>query len=151
MDEKSLFTKFWTNESKTTLKVLARIPEGSDLPSGSEVAHRAGDRVADRLRGEDDHRGARNGQGGMGAAADAGDDEGSASTRMRSRAPTMPQRWKALPAARWDGTLEFFGNQRPGVAHGLEFSLRHRSPSRADHDLPSADGIDGAADLRTER
>ena len=30
MDEKSLFTKFWTDESKTTRKVLARIPEGSD-------------------------------------------------------------------------------------------------------------------------
>ena len=30
MDEKSLFTKFWSNESKTTSKVLSRIPEGSD-------------------------------------------------------------------------------------------------------------------------
>ena len=30
MDEKTLFTNFWTNESKTTSKVLARIPEGSD-------------------------------------------------------------------------------------------------------------------------
>ena len=30
MDEKSLFTRFWTDESKTTLRVLARIPEGSD-------------------------------------------------------------------------------------------------------------------------
>ena len=29
MDEKSLFTKFWTDESKTTSKVLSRIPEGS--------------------------------------------------------------------------------------------------------------------------
>ena len=29
MDEKSLFTDFWTNESKTTIKVLGRIPEGS--------------------------------------------------------------------------------------------------------------------------
>ena len=29
MDEKSLFIKFWTNESKTTRNVLARIPEGS--------------------------------------------------------------------------------------------------------------------------
>jgi hypothetical protein len=28
MDEKSLFTKFWTDESKTTLRVLARIPVG---------------------------------------------------------------------------------------------------------------------------
>ena len=30
MNEKALFTKFWTDESRTTLKVLARIPEGSD-------------------------------------------------------------------------------------------------------------------------
>jgi hypothetical protein len=30
MDEKALFTKFWTNEAKTTLKVLSRIPDGSD-------------------------------------------------------------------------------------------------------------------------
>ena len=30
MDEKSRFTDFWTNESKTTRNVLARIPEGSD-------------------------------------------------------------------------------------------------------------------------
>ena len=30
MDEQSLFTKFWTDESKTTRTVLSRIPEGSD-------------------------------------------------------------------------------------------------------------------------
>src|SRR5262245_52261147 len=30
MDEKSLFTEFWTNETKATRNVLARIPEGSD-------------------------------------------------------------------------------------------------------------------------
>jgi hypothetical protein len=30
VDEKSLFAEFWSNESKTTSKVLARIPEGSD-------------------------------------------------------------------------------------------------------------------------
>jgi hypothetical protein len=29
VDEKTLFTNFWTNESKTTCSVLARIPEGS--------------------------------------------------------------------------------------------------------------------------
>ena len=29
MDERSLFTEFWTKESKTTRKVLERIPEGS--------------------------------------------------------------------------------------------------------------------------
>ena len=30
MDEKALFTKFWTEESKTTRNVLARIPESSE-------------------------------------------------------------------------------------------------------------------------
>jgi hypothetical protein len=30
VDEKALFTDFWTKESKTTSKVIARIPEGSD-------------------------------------------------------------------------------------------------------------------------
>jgi len=30
VNERSLFVKFWTNESTTTRKVLARIPEGSD-------------------------------------------------------------------------------------------------------------------------
>ena len=30
MDEKSLFTEFWTKEARTTSTVLARIPEGSD-------------------------------------------------------------------------------------------------------------------------
>ena len=29
MDEKALFTKFWTQESETTRNVLARIPESS--------------------------------------------------------------------------------------------------------------------------
>jgi hypothetical protein len=29
MDERALFTRFWENESKTTRKVIARIPEGS--------------------------------------------------------------------------------------------------------------------------
>ena len=38
MDEKALFTQFWNNESKTTSKVLARIPD----------ANRAGDRMANR-------------------------------------------------------------------------------------------------------
>ena len=30
MDEKALFTKFWTDETKTTSKVLARIPTDTE-------------------------------------------------------------------------------------------------------------------------
>ena len=29
MDERALFTRFWENESKTTRKVIGRIPEGA--------------------------------------------------------------------------------------------------------------------------
>ena len=31
------------------------------------------------------------------------------------------RRWKAPPAARWDGTLEFFGGQRPASAMAWSF------------------------------
>ena len=36
MDEKTLFTQFWTRESKTTRNVLSRIPEGSDYRPDSK-------------------------------------------------------------------------------------------------------------------
>ena len=41
MDEQALFTEFWTNESKTTRNVLARIPEGSSYrpDAKSRTAH----------------------------------------------------------------------------------------------------------------
>jgi uncharacterized damage-inducible protein DinB len=37
------------------------------------------------------------------------------------------RRWKALPAARWDGTLEFFGGQRPAspMAWSFLFDIVH--------------------------
>ena len=58
MEERALFTTLWENESKTTRKVIARIPKGSTTVP-SEVSHRERNRVADCLRREDDHRGRR--------------------------------------------------------------------------------------------
>jgi uncharacterized damage-inducible protein DinB len=39
----------------------------------------------------------------------------------------MAQRWKALPAGRWEGTLEFFGSQRPAspMAWSFLFDIVH--------------------------
>jgi len=34
---------------------------------------------------------------------------------------TMPQRWKALSPARWEGMLEFFGDQRPAAPMAWSF------------------------------
>lgn len=39
----------------------------------------------------------------------------------------MPQRWKAVPAARWVGTLDFFGKQQPTspMAWSFLFDIVH--------------------------
>jgi DinB family protein len=39
----------------------------------------------------------------------------------------MARRWMALPAARWDGTLDFFGSQRPAspMAWSFLFDIVH--------------------------
>ena len=63
----------------------------------------------------------------MGAAADAGDDEGSARGVREAERRDVEQRWNALPAERWDGTLEFFGSQRPAspMAWSFLFDIVH--------------------------
>ena len=62
----------------------------------------------------------------MGACADAGDDEGGP-RGVRAKSGAMPQRWEALSPARWEGTLDFFGNQRPAspMAWGFLFDIVH--------------------------
>lgn len=39
----------------------------------------------------------------------------------------LPERWKALPGARWSGTLEFFGSQREAspMAWSFLFDIVH--------------------------
>ena len=127
MDEKALFTNFWTNESKTTRNVLARIPEGSDYRP--DPKSRTAQEIAWQIVCEEKMiiDALESGKARMGAAADAGDDEGSGRRRTRSRARRSSERWKALPAARWDGTLEFFGSQRPAspMAWSFLFDIVH--------------------------
>jgi len=43
------------------------------------------------------------------------------------QAAEIAQRWRALPVARWDGTLEFFGSQRPAspMAWSFLFDIVH--------------------------
>src|SRR5688572_27761983 len=49
------------------------------------------------------------------------------------------------------GYAGFLRNTAAGFGDGMEFPLRHRSPSRPDHHLPEADGIHRSADLRPQR
>ena len=61
------------------------------------------------------------------------------------------RRWKALPDPRWNGTLDFFGGQRPAapMAWSFLFDIVHHRGQITTYLRPH--GIDGAADLRTKR
>jgi len=150
MDEKSLFTKFWTNESATTRKVLARIPDGSDYRPDpkSRTAHE----IAWQIVCEE-------------KMIIEALENGEAEWAPPPTPATMKEVLEAYEkqSAGIDPALEgtarralgrnagIFWQAAPRVADGLGLSLRHRSSPRADLDVPAADGIDGAADLRAKR
>ena len=126
MDEKSLFTKFWTDESKTTRKVLARIPEGSNYRP--DLKSRTAQEIAWQIVCEEKMiiDALENGKAEwapppmpatMKELVDIYDDQSGRIT----------QRWKALPEERWDGKLEFFGDRRPAspMAWSFLFDIVH--------------------------
>jgi len=126
MDEKALFTQFWTTEATTTRNVLARIPEGSDYRPDprSRTAHE----IAWQILCEEKM---------IIEALESG--------KVTWAPPPLPttmqevlnvyethsaevaQRWRDLPAARWNGTLEFFGSERPAspMAWSFLFDIVH--------------------------
>ncbi|MGH7427560.1 MAG: DinB family protein [Gemmatimonadales bacterium] len=126
MDERSLFMKFWTDESTTTRKVLARIPEGSDYRP--DPKSRTAQEIAWQIVCEEKMiiEALENGKAAwapppipatMQAVRDAYEQQSAA----------MAKRWKTLPAARWDGTLDFFGTERPAspMAWSFLFDIVH--------------------------
>lgn len=126
MDEKALFSKFWTNESKTTLKVLSRIPEGSDYRpdpqsrTAKEIAWQV--YCEERMIIEALENGTANWAppplpATMKDVVDA----------YEKQSASIVERWQALPAERWNGSLEFFGKQRPAspMAWSFLFDIVH--------------------------
>ena len=126
MDEKSLFMNFWTNESKTTRKVLARIPEGSDYRP--DPKSRTAQEIAWQIVCEEKM---------IIEALETGKAEWAPPPMpatmkdvldsIRDTERRYGARWKALPAERWDGTLEFFGKHRPAspMAWSFLFDIVH--------------------------
>lgn len=126
MDEKALFTKFWVDESKTTRNVLARIPEGSEYRPDpkSRTAHEIAWQIVCEEKMIID-------------ALESGRAEWAPPplpSTMKEVLETydrqsagMAERWRALPAARWNGTLEFFGAERPAspMAWSFLFDIVH--------------------------
>jgi uncharacterized damage-inducible protein DinB len=126
MDEKTLFTTFWRNESQTTRKVLARIPEGSDYRpdpksrTAREIAWQIvceEKMIIDALESGKAEWAPPPMPATMGEIVDAYDRQSAA----------IGERWKALPDDRWNGQLEFFGSQRPAspMAWSFLFDIVH--------------------------
>jgi uncharacterized damage-inducible protein DinB len=120
VDEKSLFTKFWVDESKTTRNVLARIPDGSDYRP--DPKSRTAQEIAWQIVCEEKM---------IIEALESGKAEWAPPPMpaamkdvlgaYEKQSAGMADRWKTLPADRWDGTLEFFGSQRPGAPMAWSF------------------------------
>jgi uncharacterized damage-inducible protein DinB len=126
MDEQALFTKFWTDEAKTTRNVFARIPDGATWKP--DPKSRTAQEIAWQVVAEEKM---------IIEALETG--------KVAWAPPPMPakmsdivaayekqsadivRRWTALPAERWNGSLDFFGKSRPAsqMAWSFLFDIVH--------------------------
>ena len=126
MDEKSLFAEFWRQEAKTTGKVLSRIPESSDYRP--DPKSRTAREIAWQIVGEEKM---------IIEALETGRAEwapGEPPATMKElceiydrQSADIMRRWDALPVERWNGSLDFFGGQRPAspLAWSFLFDIVH--------------------------
>ena len=126
MDDKALFAKFWSDESKTTRNVLARIPEGSDYRP--DPKSRTAQEIAWQIVCEEKM---------LIDALETGKAEWSPSPTppnmkdvlgtYEKQSADIVRRLSALTVERWEGKLDFFGQHRPAspMAWGFLFDIVH--------------------------
>ncbi len=126
MDEQALFTQFWINESETTRKVLGRIPEGSSYRP--DPKSRTAQEIAWQIYCEETM---------IIQALETGKAEWNPPPMPASmnavlqayeeQSATLGERWSRLPAGKWNGTLNFFGGERPAspLAWNFLFDIIH--------------------------
>lgn len=126
MDEKALFTKFWTNESKTTRNVISRIPEGSDYRP--DAKSRTAQEIAWQIVCEEKMiiEALENGKADWAPPPMPETMKEMLDTYERQSAD-ISRRWNVLPAEKWNGNLEFFGSERPAspMAWSFLFDIVH--------------------------
>jgi uncharacterized damage-inducible protein DinB len=126
MDEKALFTTFWTDEAKTTRRVFEKIPEGSEYrpdPKSRTAKEIAWQMICEERMIID----------ALETGKVAWDPPPMPATMKEvcdlyaKHADEMGKRWTSLPADRWNGALEFFGTQRPAspMAWSFLFDIVH--------------------------
>ena len=126
MDDRSLFTEFWTKEAQTTRKVFERIPDGSDYRP--DPKSRTAQQIAWQIVCEEKM---------LIDALETGKVEWApppmpakmtdAVATYEKQSAEVIRRLQALPSERWDGTLEFFGSTRPAspMAWSFLFDIVH--------------------------
>ena len=120
MSDQALFTDFWMKEAETTRKVIGRIPEGSSYRP--DPKSRTAQEIAWQIICEEKM---------IIDALESGKAEWSPPPMpetmqgvlrvYESQSADMPRRWEALPAASWNGMLDFFGKQRPAAPMAWSF------------------------------
>ena len=120
MNEKELFTRFWTDESKTTRRVLERIPEGSDYRP--DPKSRTAEEIAWQIICE---------ERAIIDALETGvvkwDPPPQPATMAEvleaydEQSARLPDRWRALSPERWGGELDMMGTQRPAARMAWSF------------------------------
>lgn len=120
MDEKALFTGFWKKETQTTAKVLARIPEGSTYTP--DPKSRPAREIAWQIVCEEKMliEALETGEA-VWAPAPAPASMAAVLAAYQAQSAAIVERLEALPAARWDARLEFFGSERPAAAMAWSF------------------------------
>lgn len=126
MKEQELFTKLWSHETKTTLKVLSRIPEGSTYRP--DPASRTAQDIAWQIVCEE-----RMLIDAMESGVTAWNPAAAPATMREvvsayeELSKTLPTRFETLSADKWNGELEFFGKKRPasGMAWSFLFDIVH--------------------------
>lgn len=120
MDEKALFTNFWTKESATTRNVLSRIPDGSDYRP--DPKSRTAIEIAWQIYWEEKMimDALENGKAEW-APPPVPATMQEVLEAYDKQSAEMSARWKALPAERWDGTIDFFGHDRSSSAMAWSF------------------------------
>jgi uncharacterized damage-inducible protein DinB len=126
MSEQSRFTELWINESRTTSKVLSRIPEGSTYrpdPKSRTAQEIAWQIVCEEMMLIDALETGKAAWQPTPAPASMKD----VLAAYDQQAATVGARLKALPTAKWDGNLDWFGKSRPAapMAWSVLFDIVH--------------------------
>jgi uncharacterized damage-inducible protein DinB len=124
--EKSLFTKFWIDESATTRRVLSRIPEGSSYRP--DPKSRTAQEIAWQIVYEEKM---------LIDAIESGKAEWAPPPMPETmkallaaydeQGPVLNRRLSELPDEKWSGTIDFFGRPREvsPLAWGFLFDIIH--------------------------